>query len=98
MGLVPAVVGHDHLHQDVAGEKLALYLSLLVVLDLSDHLGGDLDLMDEVMELAVFHRVDDAVRHLVLVPGIGVDHVPFCFVCHFSHSLLAADDALFLRP
>ena len=53
---VPCIVVHDHLDQNVAGEQLVLHHTLLAVLDLRDHLGGDLDVADQVLQPAVLHH------------------------------------------
>jgi hypothetical protein len=73
---VPGVVVVDHLDQQVAWEHLLLDDLLLAALDLHDVLHGDVDVEDLVLHL---HRLDARLEvrlHLVLVAGVGVDHVP----------------------
>jgi hypothetical protein len=64
----PGVVGHLHVHEDVAGHRALLGLDLLAVLHLRDLLGRD-DHLAHVALLA--HRVDpvlEVLLDLVLVP------------------------------
>ncbi len=53
---IPGIVVHDHLDQNVAGEQLMLHHTLLAVLDLRHHLGRNLDVTDQVLQMAVFHH------------------------------------------
>src|ERR1700738_512353 len=73
---VPGLVGHHHLDQDVTGEDPLLDVAALAVLDLDLILCWDQDLEDLVVHV---HRVDpllEVLLDLLLVAGVGVDHVP----------------------
>src|SRR5436190_9523381 len=72
----PGVVGEIHVDEHVARPQPPLGLHLLPVLRLDDGLGRDHDAADGEL---LAHRLDPVLEiglHLVLVPGIGVDHVP----------------------
>ena len=73
---VTGFVGHVHVDEHVAGQDPLLGLHLLAVLRLDDLLGRN----DHAPERRLLVQGDDAVLkvglHLVLVPGVGVDHVP----------------------
>ncbi len=73
---VPRVLGHDHLHQDVAGEDAPLDRAARAVAHLDLFFGRHDDVEDLVLHP---HRVDalfEVVAHLVLVARVAVDHVP----------------------
>src|SRR5919206_496649 len=86
----PGVVVQVHVHEHVAGQDALLGLHLLPVLRLDDLLGRD----DDAAEARVLaHRVDAVLEvglHLVLVPGVGVDHVP----AEHRRPLLPQEDVL----
>src|SRR4051794_37059432 len=72
----PRVVVQIHVDEDVAGQHPLLRGDLLAVLRLDHLLGGDDDAPESG---ALVHRLDTVLEigfHLVLVPGVGVDHVP----------------------
>ena len=72
----PRLVGHVHVHEDVARKHALLGLHLLAVLRLDDLLGRD----DHPAERRLLVQRDDAVLEirldLVLVSRVGVDDVP----------------------
>ena len=82
---IPGIVVHDHLDQNVAGEQLVLHHTLLAVLDLGDHLGRDLDVTDQILQVAVLHHGLQVVRDLVLIAGIGMHYIPKCLIGLFFH-------------
>ena len=86
-----ALVGHDHLHQHIAGEDLALHLFGPVVRDLGDGLQGDADLVDQILKTAVLHVLLNGGLHGIFIAGIGVDHIPLRAVSHIRH--LSAEQA-----
>jgi hypothetical protein len=75
-------------HKDVAGSELALHLALLgdgltVLLfraDLFDHLDGDQDLAELVVEPELLDAVLKGGLGLVLEARVGVDDVPLVLV------------------
>ena len=72
----PRVVVQVHVDEDVAGQHALLDLHLLAVLGLDHLLGRDDDATEPRL---LVHRDDPVLEvglHLVLVPGVGVDHVP----------------------
>ncbi len=74
---VPGVVVHHHFDQNVAGEQLVLHHLLLTVLvDLRNHLDGNLDVADQLLQVTVLHHGLQVVGDLVLVPGIGMHNIP----------------------
>ena len=77
----PGVVVEIHVHEHVARQRALLGLHLLAVLRLDHLLGRD----DDAPEArALVHRLDPVLEiglHLVLVPGVSVDHIP---AEHFS--------------
>src|SRR5205814_8222015 len=79
----PGVVVQVHVHEHVAREDALLRLHLLAVLRLDHLFGGD----DDTPEAgALTHGLDPVLEiglHLVLVPGVGVDHIPA------KHSILS---------
>src|SRR5690606_5593968 len=73
---VPGVVVEDHPDQEVAGEDLARHGDLAASLELDHVLHGDVNLEDLVLHV---HGLDAGLEvglDLVLVPRVGVDHVP----------------------
>ena len=65
-----------------------LHHTLLAVLDLRDHLGGDLDVTDQVLQTAVLDHGLQVRCNLILVTGIGMDDIPEGFIgliFHFSN-------------
>src|SRR2546421_595898 len=72
----PGVVVQVHVHEHVARQHALLGLHLLPVLRLDHLLGRDDDAPEP---LALVHGLDPVLEvglHLVLVPGIRVDHIP----------------------
>src|SRR5690349_21659834 len=72
----PGVIGQVHVDEHVAGPQPPLGLHLLPVLGLDDGLRRNHDAADGEL---LAHRLDPVLEvglDLVLVPGIGVDHVP----------------------
>ena len=82
---VPGLVVHDHLHQHVAGEHLALHVLGAVVGNFGDRLHGDADFMNQIPHVPVFHILLDGGLHRILIAGIGVHHIPIRVVSHVRH-------------
>src|SRR5438874_666308 len=72
----PRLVGHVHVYEHVARQHALLRLDLLAFLRLDHLLGRD----DDAAEArCLVHGHDPMLEiglHLVLVPGVGVDHIP----------------------
>ena len=79
---MPAVIGKHHLAQHIAGEHLALDGFLACVGELGDCLERDVYLVDQIRHVAVFRCLHNGGSNCVLIPGIGMDHIPFCIFCH----------------
>ena len=62
----------------IAGEYFAFYFALFIVFDLGNRLGGDLHFVNQVMQPTVFNSLFNVGCHLILITGIGVNHIPFC--------------------
>ena len=73
---MPRVVGHLHLHQEIAGEELLLGLDLLALPDLPYLLVRYHHAADHVLEPEDLRARLDGRRHLVLEARVGVDDVP----------------------
>ncbi len=74
----PAAVVQLHADEHVAREHLLLALhATATLLDLGDHLRGDLDAEDVVLETHGLDALLEIRLHLVLVARVGVQHVPF---------------------
>jgi hypothetical protein len=74
-----------HVDEDVAGQHPLLDLDLLAVLRLDHLFGGDDDAPEALL---LVHRDDPVLEiglDLVLVPGVGVDHVPVEHRAVFSY-------------
>src|ERR1035437_912938 len=78
---VPRLVGHLHVGQDVAREDALLDVAALAVLDLDDFLGRNQDVKDLVVHVHRLDALEEVVANLVLMPGIGMDHVPLSLGC-----------------
>src|ERR1035437_9431078 len=78
---VPRLVGHLHVDQDVAREDALLDVAALAVLDLDDFLGRNQEVKDLVVHVHRLDALEEVVANLVLMPGIGMDHVPLSLGC-----------------
>src|SRR5439155_12187507 len=73
---VPGVVGELHLHQHVAGEKLALADRLLAALHFHDFFHGYQDLAEFIFHAGALDAVQQRALHAFLEARISVDDVP----------------------
>jgi hypothetical protein len=73
---VPGLLVHVHLHEDIAGIKLALALAALAVAHLHHFFGGDEDLAELVFETVAFDALLERLRNAMFEVRIGVNHVP----------------------
>ena len=65
---------------------------------LNDRLQRDVDLLDEILHLAVFRRLHDGSGYRVLITGVCVDHIPFCVLCHPAYTnVISASTAALAR-
>src|SRR5699024_1425141 len=78
---VPGLVGHDHLHQHIAGEHLAVIGFRTLVGDFGDGFHGNGDNVNEIFEMPRFHRFFNGGLDGILVAGVCVNHIPFCCFC-----------------
>src|SRR5262245_84508 len=77
---------HLELHEHIAGEELAVHLDLLPLLHLGHFFHGDQHLTEAVLQALQLHGLLDALLHLVLVPRVGVHHVPFAVRVRDRHA------------
>ena len=80
----PRVVGQFHTHQNVTGNTHAADGLLHGVLELNHGLHGNLNLEDLIFSFQVLDTGLDTGLHLVLVTGVGVNHIP---VAHLTAQL-----------
>src|SRR5437764_9549670 len=90
---VPRPVVQLHLHQDVAGEELALRGALLALHHLDDVLHRDEDVAEVLLETVLLDLLLEALLRLVLEARVRVDHVPLLVdlgscSCHLAHLFL----------
>ena len=52
------------------------HLLLAVLVDLRNHLDGNLDVADQILQVTVLHHGLQVVGDLVLVTGIGMHNIP----------------------
>ena len=52
------------------------HLLLAVLVDLRNHLDGNLDVADQILQVAVLHHGLQVVCDLVLITGIGMHNIP----------------------
>src|SRR5256714_6663709 len=72
----PRFVRHVHVHEHVARQHALLRLDLLAFLRLDHLLGRDDDATEARCLVHGHDPVLEIGLHLVLVPGVGVDHIP----------------------
>src|SRR5258708_875728 len=88
---VPGLVAHRHVDQDVAGKDALLDVTALAVLDFDDLFGGHQDVKDLVVHVHRLDALEEVVADLVLMPRVGVDHVPLALgrlaLGGFAHQL-----------
>ena len=70
------LVGEVHLHQHVAGEKLALGIDLAAAAHLGDLFLRHQDFIEQIGEAALLGLIADRFSDLVLEIRVGVDDVP----------------------
>ena len=77
--MVSLIVEEVHVHDQVAGEKLAGGFGLLAALDFLDALGRDEDLIDKVPHLFGLDAAVDVFLHLPLLAGEDMHDKPLVF-------------------
>src|SRR5436190_5776748 len=70
------LVSQVHLHQHVAGKKLALGVDLLSAAHLHDLLGRHHDLIEQMIEMTLLGLLADRLGDLALEVRVGLDDVP----------------------
>src|SRR5947209_14845389 len=80
---VIGLVGKLHLHQHIAGEELALSVDLAAAPDFHDLLLRHHDLVEQVLEMALFGLLPDRFSDLVLEIRVGLHDVPALSHGHF---------------
>ena len=80
----PGVVRQFHTHQNVTGNAYSADGLLHGVLELNHGLHGNLNLEDLIFSFQVLDTGLDTGLHLVLVAGVGVNHIP---VAHLTAQL-----------
>ena len=79
---IPGVVRHDHLHQHIAGEDLAVIGLRTLFRDFGHGFHGDGDLLDDVLQLTGLDRFFNGRHNGIFITGIGMHNIPFCCFCH----------------
>src|SRR3990172_2252844 len=87
---VPRVVGKLHVDEYVATEKLPRGRPLYTLYHVDDLLDGHEHLAEEVFLAERFYLLLQRGLYLILISGVGVDHVPFFH--HIRLSQYQADD------
>src|SRR5882724_4805210 len=80
---VIGLVGKLHFHQHITGEELALGVDLAAAPDLHDLLLRHHDLVEQVLEMALFGLLPDRFSNLVLEIRVGLHDVPAFGHGHF---------------
>jgi hypothetical protein len=70
------LVGHIHLHQHVAGKKLAFGIDLAATTDLDDLFGRHDHVFKQMLELFLRNLLADIFRHLALEIAVCLNDVP----------------------
>ena len=81
---MPGFIGHRHLHEHISGEELDLHLFLFALfIDDRLHSCGDLDVINEMGEMAVLDDFFEIGFDFVLKTGVGMDDIPFGTLVEF---------------
>src|SRR3989344_5308927 len=78
---IPRIVGHDHVHEDIARVNLFFFLHALAALDFYFLLGWHDDIKNLVLHSQGLYALTEVPNNGVFIPRIGMNPVPVAFFC-----------------